>query len=300
MKKMKKRVLACLLFAGIGCLLNVTAQTQKITGEILDEDYYPVKNATIKVKGTRQSTATDKNGRFVLEGAPLTRDTLEATKGRRQNRSIEVPMKIQMRSQVIAKRFSWFVKAGIGVSQFTGAENILFSEANPSGNITCYGGAGVDIKLGKHWAFQPAVMLTYCQIEDGYGYYNNNQNDGYGNKTIQNPFYLEFPLLFALKYKVAQRTNIVFNIGSYVSLGISGDQVSYDYNYVYNEGSHSFEEKKQTTPLFGRRFTGGAITGLGFEIRDHILVGTSFKVGASSMDHCNGYMTLSMEVGYKF
>ena len=288
---MRKRRLFAYILMVCCCLADVIAQTQKVIGQIIDEDYNPVQNATVKVKGTNLTTTTDKDGNYVFEEVPLILDTLEAEKGRRKNRGIEVPMKIKMRTQVM-DRFSWFIKAGIGTSQFIGADYTMFSEENPEGNLTYYGGAGIDIRLGRHWSFQTAVILSYTKLLDrGYDY---NTSSYYKRKISHDPLSLEFPLLFALKFKIANRTNLVFDLGPYVSLGISGEQKYYVYDSSYkNDVLH-------TVDLYGRRFTGGGIAGVGVEIRDHYLIGTSFKIGATCMDHGESYMTFSFELGYKF
>lgn len=93
------------------------AQGQKLKGRLIDKDHYPVKNAKVTVKGTNLSTTSDKDGNFFIEDVPLYLDSIQVEKGRKDI-TVNTPMKISMGRLVIDKRFSWFVKAGVGVSRF--------------------------------------------------------------------------------------------------------------------------------------------------------------------------------------
>ena len=72
-------------------------------------------------------------------------------------------MKISMGRLVIDKRFSWFVKAGVGVSRFLGADET-------KDKVSFHVGGGVDIKMAKHWSFQPAayILLKICVSDTWY------------------------------------------------------------------------------------------------------------------------------------
>ena len=66
-------LLAC-LFVGIGL---VTAQTQRVTGVVIsEEDGQPVIGASVMVKGTKQGTITDVDGKFTLTNVPSSAGTL--------------------------------------------------------------------------------------------------------------------------------------------------------------------------------------------------------------------------------
>ena len=125
------------------------AQGQKLKGRLIDKDHYPVKNAKVTVKGTNQSTTSDKDGNFFIEDVPLYLDSIQVEKGRKDI-TVNTPMKISMGRLVIDKRFSWFVKAGVGVSRFLGADET-------KDKVSFHVGGGVDIKMAKHWSFQPAA-----------------------------------------------------------------------------------------------------------------------------------------------
>jgi len=60
------------------CLSGLAmAQTSTITGRIIDEDNQPLPGATVNVKGTQASAATDANGYFKLANAPAGQKVLE-------------------------------------------------------------------------------------------------------------------------------------------------------------------------------------------------------------------------------
>lgn len=296
-----KRVMVCLI--GCFCVMATMAQTSNVQGEVFDSRHEPIVGASVRVAGTQMYVVTDIDGKFLLRDVPVDARELiiefigMETKKVRLDTDEESPVKIRMHTQVIKKRISWFVKVGGGMSQFIGVQNSMFSSANPDDNLAFYGGVGADIKISKHLAFQPAVMLFYCNMED----YSQSPYNGFYQKAItQNPLYLEIPLLLALKFRVAPKANIVFNFGPYVDFGLSGDQKTWSYHAPENGQNAVSGRSQYTTSLFGKRFTGGGMVGLGFEVGEHFLVGSSFKLGATSMDHAESYMTLSVELGYKF
>ena len=112
------------------------AQGQKLKGRLIDKDHYPVKNAKVTVKGTNLSTTSDKDGNFFIEDVPLYLDSIQVEKGRKDI-TVNTPMKISMGRLVIDKRFSWFVKAGVGVSRFLGADET-------KDKVSFHVGGGVD------------------------------------------------------------------------------------------------------------------------------------------------------------
>ena len=74
---MKKKLIFLLAFLLIGTGM-VTAQTLKrVTGIVIsEEDNGPVIGASVVVKGTTIATATDVDGKFVLDGVPSSSTTL--------------------------------------------------------------------------------------------------------------------------------------------------------------------------------------------------------------------------------
>lgn len=141
------------------------AQGQKLKGRLIDKDHYPVKNAKVTVKGTNLSTTSDKDGNFFIEDVPLYLDSIQVEKGRKDI-TVNTPMKISMGRLVIDKRFSWFVKAGVGVSRFLGADET-------KDKMSFHVGGGVDIKMAKHWSFQPAAYIAHREMEGNTWYYSD-------------------------------------------------------------------------------------------------------------------------------
>ena len=84
------------------------------------------------------------------EDVPLYLDSIQVEKGRKDI-TVNTPMKISMGRLVIDKRFSWFVKAGVGVSRFLGADET-------KDKVSFHVGGGVDIKSGQALVF-PAGSL---------------------------------------------------------------------------------------------------------------------------------------------
>ena len=155
-------------------LTDVMAQKQKVVEKVVDEDYYPVEGAVVTLKRTNQNATTDKDGVFILEEVPVYFDSLQVKKGKRSG-YIDLPMRIQMRTQVM-QRFSWSVKAGIGEGKF-----MQGPESKLKDGFSIYGGVGADIRMSKHWAFQPSLLLVSRKMKgyDFYGYYAENNGDGY-------------------------------------------------------------------------------------------------------------------------
>ena len=103
------------LLAGLTMAAGLMAQGQKLTGRIIDKDYYPMDKAKVTVKGTNISTTTDKNGNYVLEEVPLILDSLEVTKGKKSY-SESFPVMIKMKQAIMAKPVEWYVKAGYDIT----------------------------------------------------------------------------------------------------------------------------------------------------------------------------------------
>ena len=282
-------------------LTDVMAQKQKVVEKVVDEDYYPVEGAVVTLKRTNQNATTDKDGVFILEEVPVYFDSLQVKKGKRSG-YIDLPMRIQMRTQVM-QRFSWSVKAGIGAGKF-----MQGPESKLKDGFSIYGGVGADIRMSKHWAFQPSLLLVSRKMKgyDFYGYYAENNGDGSSSASYEqvsgtyNPFYLEIPLLFALKYRVGNDMNLVFSFGPYIDLGLSGDEKREYIKHYYDtmEGNKT-ESVTNSRSLFGKRFTGGFAYGIGVEY-GRFLIGGTGRVGYTSWNHSEGFIDVAFEIGYRF
>ena len=131
------------MLAGLTMAAGLMAQGQKLTGRIIDKDYYPMDKAKVTVKGTNISTTTDKNGNYVLEEVPLILDSLEVTKGKKSY-SESFPVMIKMKQAIMAKPVEWYVKAGYDMSYFTGED---FSTIKDGHGF--HVGGGADIRMSR-------------------------------------------------------------------------------------------------------------------------------------------------------
>ncbi|WP_297971932.1 outer membrane beta-barrel protein [uncultured Bacteroides sp.] len=282
---MKKIII--LLVAGLCLSGTALAQGLNLKGRFIDKDYYPLKGAKVTLKGTNQSTTTDKKGNFYFENAPLTSDSLlvESTK---KDQTISSLVMVRMDEQFVPKRFSWFAKAGVGVS--------LISDGIGVKKPAFHLGAGIDLKLSKHWSFQPALQFVYSNMwtetemdvvsPDGYTY-SSYRDVEYEVNT------LELPLTFALKYYSKRSRGVMINFGPYVSYGLSGKTKIEPDSY-----SSGYENIPTEIDLFGNHFGGGFAYGINWDI-NHILFGFTGRVGviSSELDSRVGIM---FEVGYRF
>lgn len=274
-----------LIIAGFCISGAAMAQGQKLKGRLMDKDYYPVKNAKVTVKGTNLRTTTDKNGSYYMENVPLSLDSIQIDKGR-SHASAATPLKIKMANQIIMKRLSWFVKAGIGFDFMTGAYADVLERASYS-----FGG-GLDYKLSKHWALQPALYFTHrdMQGELDFDFYDNGRYY-YSYDTRYSVNSIELPLLFALRYRIGRSLGIAITMGPYISCGISGTASGTFENHQGLE--YDFD-------VFGKRIGGGFACGIGFEI-NHILVGASGRIGSISDSYSDSaFIGAMIEVGYRF
>ena len=111
---------------------------------------------------------------------------------------------------------------------------------------------------------------------------------------------VEIPLLFALKYRVGNDMNLVFSFGPYIDLGLSGDEKREYIKHYYDtmEGNKT-ESVTNSRSLFGKRFTGGFVYGIGVEY-GRFLIGGTGRVGCTSWNHSEGFIDVAFEIGYRF
>lgn len=274
-----------LLLACIGAM-SVMAQGQKLKNRVIDKDYYPVDSAKVTVKGTSISTFMDKNGEFVLEDVPLILDSIEVRK-RKKSYSAEIPVRIHMRKAVM-DRFSWLVRAGWEYPLYDFDD---FSTC--SGSRMFFVGAGFDLKVSRHMAFQPSVNLSIRKM-NGYGDCDYDGYYSYGEQTYDAGV-LEVPLQFALKFPISFSANFVFRFGTYLDIGLWGT-VKHTPEY---SSDGRYEEKE--FDVYGSRIGGGAIYGLGVEFGRFMVgaVGHTGWIPNEKSDGC-GYTSFGLEIGYKF
>lgn len=275
-----------IILAVIGlCISGVSmAQGQKLKGRLIDKDHYPVKDAKVSVKGTDLSTTSDKDGNFYIENVPLSLDSVRIEKGRKDV-TIATPMRISMGRKIIDGTY-WFVKAGAGISRFLGADDT-------KNMVAFHIGGGVDIKMAKHWSFQPAAYIAYREMEANMWSYEQE----YTNYKLT---YLEIPLLFAYKFRLNSSLNWVISAGPYMDCGITGDiTVNLRQYHNNNYGDNSYSYERFNNDIFGKRFTGGAAYGMGIE-SNRIIIGFTGRTGWTSWEWSEGFTNVEFEIGYKF
>lgn len=282
MKKIYILLLACM------GTMTVMAQGQKLKSRIIDKNYYPVDSAKVTIKGTNISTVTDKNGNFVLENVPLILDSIQVKKGKKEY-TAGTSVNIKMHKAVM-DRLAWFVRAGF---EFPLYDFDDFESAQGSHVFNV--GGGIDLKMSRHWAFQPSVNLSVRKMK-GYGEYNEENGYSYGDQSY-NAGVLEIPLQFALKFPVGYSTNLVFRFGPYFDIGLWGT-VDYYPDYYGGDTDHY---KHREYDIYGSRFGGGAAYGLGIEF-GHYMIGATGHTGWIPNDYSDGcgYTSFGLEVSYKF
>lgn len=270
MKRVYILLLACI------CTASLMAQGQRLRQRIIDRDYYPMDSATVTVKGTKISTVTDKNGNFVLEDVPLILDSIEVTKGKK-SKTLPIPIEIIMSESLTDRYVSWYVKAGGGMTSVYG---------DGIGGYSAYVGGGMDVRIGRHWAYQMGLYYNYRWVDSADGYYDPTYK--YHN--------FELPILFAVKFRVANPVIMQIGLGAYLSYTVGGEYrnpylASYEYS-GYHEGISSED-----------RSGGGPLINFGWEIKKHWLVDVTGRFGWV----CGGYgydttayMDWSIGFGYKF
>lgn len=261
------------LLAGLTMAAGLMAQGQKLTGRIIDKDYYPMDKAKVTVKGTNISTTTDKNGNYVLEDVPLVLDSLEVTRGK-NTYSESFLVRIAMQQELMSKPVEWYVKAGYDMSFLTGED---FSTITNGHGF--HVGGGADIRMSRVVSFQPALYLAYRTMEgddSNYEYYKRVEAG-----------YAEIPLLFAFKAPIGVDSNFQLQLGGYIDIGL--------WSAMWDEARFDGAQD-----VFEKRFIGGAMMGLGFELKKHYLVGLTSRLGWTSQHYSEGFLSIGVELGYKF
>lgn len=263
------------MLAGLTMAAGLMAQGQKLTGRIIDKDYYPMDKARVTVKGTNISTTTDKNGNYVLEDVPLVLDSLEVTRGK-NTYSESFLVRIAMQQELMSKPVEWYVKAGYDMSYIMGE---TFSRIKNGHGF--HVGGGADIRMTRIMSFQPALYLAYRTMEG-----DDGREDFY---FWFKAGYAEVPLMFAWKAPIGMKSNIQFQLGGYFDIGLWGTL-----------SSKLSGEEPFVSDLFGKRFTGGMIWGIGLELNNHYLIGLNNRIGCTTWEHSEGFLSIGVELGYKF
>ena len=114
MKRKLMLLLTC-LFVGIGL---VTAQTQRVTGNVTsEEDGLPVVGASVLVKGTTVGTITDIDGNFTLSSVPTSAKVLQVSYIGMQSQEVAIKPSVKVVLKSDAKALDEVVVTALGISR---------------------------------------------------------------------------------------------------------------------------------------------------------------------------------------
>ncbi|WP_319504029.1 carboxypeptidase-like regulatory domain-containing protein [Bacteroides graminisolvens] len=114
MKRKLMLLLTC-LFVGIGL---VTAQTQRVTGNVTsEEDGLPVVGASVLVKGTTVGTITDIDGNFTLSSVPASAKVLQVSYIGMQSQEVAIKPSVKIILKNDAKALDEVVVTALGISR---------------------------------------------------------------------------------------------------------------------------------------------------------------------------------------
>lgn len=204
-------------------------ETHDIRGVVLDSKGRPIVGAQVSVtnynaeksrtflKLAREeisvSTITDIDGKFLLEDVPVTAKYIlvESVGMEPRAQKIDVPLSIETRR----KKLTFVVQAGVSMSRYTGYGGDF--------KVGYEVGLGLEVRTSKHWAFRPMVQISnrgtvYQRSESGLDY-----------KETWNPTFLDIPLYFVNRQKLARNVNLAFSFGPAVGFGLGG-KVTADFN----------------------------------------------------------------------
>ena len=166
----------------------------------------------------------------------------------------------------------WTLKAGVGVSNLAGSENIGFKSA-----FSIKLGVGYEFAVSESFSIEPAVLL-------------NNKGfkiDGFSNYVTR--YFLEVPVMAAYKMDLNDNCQLVINAGPYVAYGLFGSDVE------WGDGGK--------TNVFDacNRFEAGV--GAGVKVAfSRVAVGVDFNRSfTKAMDDVKAYsQVIGLTFGYKF
>ena len=166
----------------------------------------------------------------------------------------------------------WTLKAGVGVSNLAGSENIGFKSA-----FSIKLGVGYEFAVSESFSIKPAVMLNNKAFKiEGFS----------GNITR---YFLEVPVLAAYKTNLNDNCQLIINAGPYVAYGLFGSDIE------WGDG-----EKTNAFDAFNRFEAGlGAGAKLAF---NRMSVGVDFnRAFTKAMDDVKVYsQVIGLTLGYKF
>lgn len=181
-------------------------------------------------------------------------------------------------------QITWNAKAGIGIS------SVLMSGGNEDGKTHLVGkaGAGIEYPLTSNLSLMPSLEFAFKGAAWDYGEGCNETLDIY---------YMQIPVLFAYRFNLTDRLNLVAKVGPYFAFGLGG-KVKYNDPGWANESAGVFSEE-----IGGKRFEVGGDVGIDLEFKRWV-VGVEYEIGITPLVKEDGFSIRNSAfyatVGYKF
>lgn len=174
-------------------------------------------------------------------------------------------------------KVSWNAKAGLNLSNWTGAD-VQGNNAKLGFKI----GVGMEYAFNNIWSLQPSLFLSTKGTK-----YSES-----GLKVTVNQMYLDLPVYVQARVHIEGDTNLIFSAGPYIAYGIGGkissNISSNDADTFGNDGLDEFDA--------------GVGFGVGLEF-GKVLVGLDGQVGSVNLKDVEGAaknINFSVTLGYKF
>ncbi len=211
---------------------------------------------------------------------------------------------------VLSTNAQVYVQGGLNLANITKTNDGQVEQNNvlPTFNVGILG----RLELTKMFSLESGLLFT------GHGSkaetYFNGGNDYV--KSRFNPLYLELPLNAVVKIPLENESNIFFNAGPYVAMGIAGKSVSESkFGPLYSSSSESIDfsnddpftsEEEDAGYNKLKRFDAGLNFGGGFEFK-YLILKVNYGLGLTKINSTesnnsandkNKYRTLSFSVGF--
>lgn len=271
-------------------MLMAQEVTHDIKGVVTDKRQQPIVGALVTVEGTTISTVTDLDGKFLLREVPVSSKRLVVESIGMETEEWEINTPIQVTPK--RKKLSFVASAGMVMSQYTA----LGGDAKWGYEV----GLGIETRRSKHWAFRLMLQLT------NRGTVYNYNKDGLDYKETWNPMMLDMPMYFMRRWKLAQKTNLVFAFGPALSFGLGG-KVKAETNgkeeeyEIYGKKYDSYYAGDGKYALLLRWGTGVAY-GLGVEYKKWMIGawGKNMALIPDDADDAEHNFALTFGVSYRF
>ena len=165
----------------------------------------------------------------------------------------------------------WSIKVGAGLSTIVGSD----VEGNESA-FAYKAGIGYEFGISENFAIEPALMLS-----------NKTHKAAAVDGTI-NRYYVEVPILAAIKIALNDETKLIINAGPYAAYGIFGSDIDW-----YDGSSDNIFD-------ICERFEAGANVGAKVAFGS-LEIGAEYTRGLTKLTDYKSYsQTIGLTFGYRF